>query len=90
MENIDWLLSEGLMDDTLSDRVGKDKAGLYIIAGLKGTTPDPIVAGPAYDAFKQNYIAEYGREPMQFCLGFFDCNKSFSVSFRLESNFINF
>ncbi|NQE06571.1 hypothetical protein C5S32_11940 [ANME-1 cluster archaeon GoMg1] len=72
MENIDWLLSDGLMDDTLADRVGKDKAGKYIIAGLKGTTPDPIVAGPAYDAFKQNYTAEYGREPMQFCPNSYD------------------
>ena len=72
MENTDWLLSEGLMDDTLADMVGKDEAGNYIVAGLKGTAPDPRAAGPAYDAFKRNYTAEYGREPIQFCPNSYD------------------
>ena len=72
MENIDWLLSEALMDDKLAEMVGKDKAGKYIIAGLKGTTPDPRAAGPAYNAFKRNYTAEYGREPTQFCSNSYD------------------
>jgi len=76
MENTDWLLSEGLMDDTLADMVGKDKAGNYIIAGLKGTAPDLRVVGPAYEAFKQNYTAEYGREPTEgycpFCPNSYD------------------
>jgi len=72
MENIDWLLSEALRDDKLAEMVGKDKAGKYIIAGLKGTTPDPRVAGPACEAFKRNYTAEYGREPIQFCSNSYD------------------
>jgi len=72
MENIDWLLSEALRDDKLAEMVGKDKAGRYIIAGLKGTTPDPRVAGPACEAFKRNYTAEYGREPIQFCSNSYD------------------
>jgi branched-chain amino acid transport system substrate-binding protein/neutral amino acid transport system substrate-binding protein len=72
MGNIDWLLSEALMDDKLAEMVGKDKAGKYIIAGLKGTTPDPRAAGPAYNAFKRNYTAEYGREPTQFCSNSYD------------------
>ena len=76
MENIDWLLSEGLMDDTLAEMVGKDKAGNYIVAGLKGTAPDLRVVGPAYEAFKQNYTAEYGREPAEgycpFCPNSYD------------------
>lgn len=71
-ENIDWLLSEGLMDGALAERVGKDEAGNYIIAGFKGTAPDPRAAGPANETFRQNYTAEYGREPIQFCLNSYD------------------
>ena len=72
MGNIDWLLAEGLMCDELAGMVGKDKAGNYIIAGLKGTTPDPRVAGSAYDSFKQNYTAEYGKEPVRYCSNSYD------------------
>ncbi len=72
MENIDWLLSEGLRDETLAGMVGKDVAGNYIIAGLKGTTPDPRAAGPSYETFKQNYIAEYGTEPTTYCSNSYD------------------
>jgi ABC-type branched-subunit amino acid transport system substrate-binding protein len=69
MEDIDWLLSEGLRDETLAEMVGKD--GSYIIAGLKGTTPDPRAAGPSYETFKQNYIAEYGT-PTIYCSNSYD------------------
>jgi branched-chain amino acid transport system substrate-binding protein/neutral amino acid transport system substrate-binding protein len=72
MDNIDWLLSEALKTDELADMVGKDEAGNYIIAGLKGTTPDPRVMGPAYDTFKQKYIAEYGKEPKAYCANSYD------------------
>jgi PGF-CTERM protein len=72
MEDIDWLLSEGLRDETLAGMVGKDVAGNYIIAGFKGTTPDPRAAGPSYETFKQNYIAEYGREPTTYCSNSYD------------------
>jgi len=76
MENIDWLLSEALMDDTLAEMVGKDETDKYIIAGLKGTAPDPRVVGPAYEAFEQNYTAEYEREPTEgycpFCPNSYD------------------
>ena len=72
MEDIDWLLSEGLRDETLAEMVGKDTAGNYIIAGLKGTTPDPRAAGPSYETFKQNYIAEYGTEPTTYCSNSYD------------------
>jgi PGF-CTERM protein len=70
MANIDWLLSEGLKSNQLADMVGKDEAGNYIIAGLKGTTPDS--RGPAYDTFKQKYIAEYGKEPEAYCANSYD------------------
>ena len=70
MANIDWLLSEGLKSDELADMVGKDEAGNYIIAGLKGITPDP--RSPAYDTFKQKYIAEYGKEPGAYCANSYD------------------
>jgi branched-chain amino acid transport system substrate-binding protein/neutral amino acid transport system substrate-binding protein len=72
MDNMDWLLSEGLESDELADMVGKDEAGNYIIAGLKGTTPDLRVVGPAYDTFKQNYMAEYGKEPIRYCANSYD------------------
>jgi PGF-CTERM protein len=72
MENIDWLLSEALISDELAYMVGTDETGNYIIAGLKGTTPDPRVVGPAYETFKQNYIAEYGREPIAYCANSYD------------------
>ena len=72
MDNIAWLLSEGLISDELADMVGKDEAGNYIIAGLKGTTPDPRVMGPAYDTFEQNYIAEFGKKPISYCANSYD------------------
>jgi ABC-type branched-subunit amino acid transport system substrate-binding protein len=72
MDKIDWLLSEGLRDETLAEMVGKDEAGNYIIAGLKGTTPDPRVAGPAYETFKQSYEAEYGKEVTTYCSNSYD------------------
>ena len=70
MDNIDWLLSEGLKSDNLADMVGKDEAGNYIIAGLKGTTPDS--RGPAYETFRQKYLAEYGKEPEAYCANSYD------------------
>ncbi len=70
MANIDWLLSEGLKSDNLADMVGKDEAGNYVIAGLKGITPDP--RNHAYDIFKQKYIAEYGKEPEAYCANSYD------------------
>ena len=72
MEDIDWLLSEGLRDETLAEMVGKDTAGNYIIAGFKGTTPDPRAIGPSYETFKQKYIAEYGKEPTTYCSNSYD------------------
>ena len=72
MDNIAWLLTEGVFSDELADMVGKDEAGNYIIAGLKGTTPDPRVMGPAYDTFEQNYIAEFGKKPISHCANSYD------------------
>ena len=72
MEDIDWLLSEGLRDETFPDMVGKDTAGNYIVAGLKGTTPDPRVGGPAYDTFKARYKAEYGKDVTTYCSNSYD------------------
>jgi len=72
LDNIDWLLSEGLKSDELAAMVGKDETGSYVIAGLKGTTPDPRVVGPAYETFKQKYIAAYGKEPKAYCANSYD------------------
>ncbi len=72
INDIGWLLSEGLMSDDLAEMVGKDDAGNYIIAGLKGTAPDPRVVGPAYEEFKKNYTALYGQEPIGYCANAYD------------------
>ena len=72
MTNINWLLSEALKSDELADMVGKDEEGNYVIAGLKGTTPDPRVVGPAYETFRQKYITEYGKEPKAYCANSYD------------------
>lgn len=72
MENIEWLLSEGLRTEAFADMVGKDIAGKYIVAGFKGTTPDPRVAGPAYETFKQKYEAEYGKKVATYCSNSYD------------------
>jgi len=72
MENTKWLLSEGLRSDDLAEMVGKDEKGKYIIAGFKGTTPDPRVTGPAYENFKNAYENEYGRKVTTFCSNTYD------------------
>ena len=86
MEDIDWLLSEGLRDETLAEMVGKDEAGKYIIAGLKGTTPDPRVAGPAYESFKQKYEAEYGKEVTTYCSNSYDAAAVVALAIEKAGN----
>jgi len=72
MEDIDWLLSEGLKDDTLAELAGKDESGTFIIAGLKGTAPDTRVTGPAYETFKDKFTKEYGKNPTTYCSHSYD------------------
>ncbi len=60
------------MGDILAEMTGKDEAGRYIVAGLTGTMPDPTVAGPAYEDFRQKYVEEYGREPPIYCSNSYD------------------
>ena len=72
MDDMEWLLSEGLRDETLAELVGKDEAGNYIVTGLNGTTPDPRVAGPAYESFKVKYEAEYDKEVTTYCSNSYD------------------
>lgn len=72
MDNIEWLLSEGLKDESLAESVGKDVDGNYIIAGFKGTAPDPRVAGSAYQAFNDAYMAKYGTETTTFTSNTYD------------------
>jgi len=86
MEDIDWLLSEGLRDETLADMVGKDEAGNYVIAGFKGTTPDPRVAGPAYETFKQEYEAEYGKEVTTYCSNSYDAAAVVALAIEKAGN----
>ncbi|MCK5217291.1 MAG: ABC transporter substrate-binding protein [Methanosarcinales archaeon] len=72
LDNTDWLLSEGLKDDSLAEMVGKDVDGNYIIEGLKGTAPDPREAGPAYETFKNALASAYGVEPTTFTANTYD------------------
>jgi PGF-CTERM protein len=86
MENIKWLLSEGLRTEAFADMVGKDIAGKYIVAGLKGTTPDPRVAGPAYETFKQKYEAEYGKEVATYCSNSYDAAAVVALAIEKAGN----
>lgn len=72
MDETDWLLSEGLKDETLAESVGKDAQGNYIIAGFKGTAPDPTVTGPAYNTFNDAYVEKYGTETTTFTANTYD------------------
>jgi len=72
MDNTEWLLSEGLKDETLAETAGKDVNGNYIIAGFKGTAPDPTVTGPAYQTFNDAYMAKYGTETTTFTANSYD------------------
>lgn len=67
-----WLLSEGLQADTLAGLVGNDTSGNYIAAGLQGLAPDQDAGGVAYDAFREKYVAEYGKEPGIYCSNSYD------------------
>ncbi|MCL7475138.1 MAG: ABC transporter substrate-binding protein [Methanosarcinales archaeon] len=72
MDNTEWLLSEGLKDEGLAESVGKDTQGKYIIAGFKGTAPDPTVTGPAYETFNDAYMAKYGTVTTTFTANTYD------------------
>ena len=72
MDDSKWLLSEGLKDEGLAESVGKDVKGNYIIAGFKGTAPDPTVTGPAYQTFNDAYMAKYGTETTTFTANTYD------------------
>lgn len=72
MDDTEWLLSEGLKDEGLAESVGKDAQGNYIIAGFKGTAPDPTVTGPAYQTFNNAYMAKYGTDSTTFTANAYD------------------
>jgi neutral amino acid transport system substrate-binding protein len=72
MDDTEWLLSEGLKDEGLAESVGKDTKGNYIIAGFKGTAPDPTLTGPAYQTFNDAYMAKYGTETTTFTANTYD------------------
>ncbi|MDI3270698.1 MAG: ABC transporter substrate-binding protein, partial [Bacillota bacterium] len=50
LQSAHWILSEGMDDAGLPDKVGKDASGKYIPAGVQGTSPLPT--GPGFDEFK--------------------------------------
>jgi branched-chain amino acid transport system substrate-binding protein/neutral amino acid transport system substrate-binding protein len=72
LTNTPWLLSEGLKAENLAELTGKDSAGKYIVAGLQGLAPDENAGGAAYDAFREQYKAEYGKEPGIYCTNSYD------------------
>jgi branched-chain amino acid transport system substrate-binding protein/neutral amino acid transport system substrate-binding protein len=72
LKSIPWLLSEGLQADNLASLVGNDTSGKYIAAGLQGLAPDLAAGGSAYDAFREKYLKEYGKEPGIYCSNSYD------------------
>jgi ABC-type branched-subunit amino acid transport system substrate-binding protein len=72
LTNTPWLLSEGLKAENLAELAGKDSRGRYIVAGLQGLAPDENAGGAAYDAFRDLYKAEYGKEPGIYCTNSYD------------------
>jgi branched-chain amino acid transport system substrate-binding protein/neutral amino acid transport system substrate-binding protein len=72
LKSIPWLLSEGLQADNLAGLVGNDTSGNYIAAGLEGLAPDLGAGGEAYEAFREKYREEYGREPGIYCSNSYD------------------
>ncbi|MDD4652849.1 MAG: ABC transporter substrate-binding protein [Methanothrix sp.] len=67
-----WLLSEGLKVDNIAELAGKNAKGEYIIAGLQGLAPDQNAGGKAYEAFRDLFKAEYGKEPGVYCSNSYD------------------
>jgi branched-chain amino acid transport system substrate-binding protein/neutral amino acid transport system substrate-binding protein len=61
------LLTDGMKTDNLAELVGETAEGTFISAGVVGTAPS--AAGPAMEAFRELYQAEYNRDP-----GVFDPN----------------
>jgi len=86
MENIEWLLSEGLRTEAFADMVGKDEAENYIVAGLKGTTPDPRAGGTAYETFKEKYTAEYEKEVATYCSNSYDAAAVVALAIEKAGN----
>jgi branched-chain amino acid transport system substrate-binding protein/neutral amino acid transport system substrate-binding protein len=86
LKTMPWLLSEGLKADNLADLVGKDSSGEYIAAGLQGLTPDPSAGGKAYDAFKEQYTAEYGKEPGIYCSNSYDAMALVALAIEQAKN----
>lgn len=67
-----WLLSEGLKAGNMAELTGKDSSGKYIAAGLQGLAPDENAGGAAYEVFRNQYKAEYGKEPGIYCTNSYD------------------
>ncbi|MBX6350511.1 MAG: ABC transporter substrate-binding protein [Clostridia bacterium] len=69
-----WILSEGMKDETLSDKVGKDPSGKPILAGVEGTAPSSS-QGPAYSVFQKQLAAVYSGENPEgpFVSNSYDC-----------------
>jgi neutral amino acid transport system substrate-binding protein len=81
-----WLLSEGLKAENLADLVGKDSSGKYIAEGLQGLTPDPSAGGEAYNAFKEQYTAEYGKDPAIYCSNSYDAMALVALAIEQAQN----
>ncbi len=72
LTSMPWLLSEGLKVDNIAELAGKSAKGEYIIAGLQGLAPDQNAGGKAYEAFRDLFKAEYGKEPGVYCSNSYD------------------
>jgi ABC-type branched-subunit amino acid transport system substrate-binding protein len=72
LKSTPWIMSEGLMTEKFADLVGKDQSGKYIIEGFQGVAPDQSAGGAAYQAFREKYQKQYGREAALYCSNSYD------------------
>jgi neutral amino acid transport system substrate-binding protein len=72
LKDAHWLMSEGLKVDKIADMVGKDSNDKFIVAGLEGLAPFQSESRTAYQAFKDKFVNEYGREPTLYCSNSYD------------------
>lgn len=66
------LMSEATMNAKLAEMVGKDSSCRFIIRGFGGVAPDQNAGGAAYQAFRDKFAEEYGKEPELYCSNSYD------------------
>jgi len=66
LDTTPFFFSEGVYDPTFVDGVNTTADGDYILAGLKGTTPEVILTGEGSGDFGARYFQKHGATPRLF------------------------